>query len=414
MATIRENKNTWYARWYDETGKRIERTTKVKVEPSLVGYSKGQVRAAREKLRVLAQLVADTLERLDKGVEVDIERVKLSLRGELSEKQIAELFPDVGERCPSVGDFLRDWLLMRDRERAINSAGKRYRQGNNRDKTAVEQFLRFLGDRAKMPMSAVTREDVQDFIMEQKKRVADGTVGVYCKTLAVAFKRAVYADIIVKSPFSEFNYERKLKREHVKQAFTPEQVEMVRNELHGYMLDFFNLVLFTGGQRLGDIAGLSWGQVELMCDAAGVVCGRIIIRTIKTGKELRIPLIRQAYELLKRVREKQGRDEEFVFPVLAREYFRNGAGNISAKIGRALCDCGLREEQGKLEGDRRVVNPLTLHSLRATAVTELRDAGVPPDLCREIVGHDSEEIERIYYRTTDERKWEAMRRLGEI
>ena len=54
------------------------------------------------------------------------------------------------------------------------------------------------------------------------------------------------------------------------------------------------------------------------------------------------------------------------------------------------------ERKGK--GDKRVLSEKSFHSLRATAVTILRLAGVPADLCRFIVGHDSEEIERVYFR----------------
>ena len=46
-------------------------------------------------------------------------------------------------------------------------------------------------------------------------------------------------------------------------------------------------------------------------------------------------------------------------------------------------------------------------------VTELRDSGVSADLCRALVGHRSEEVERMYYRATRARKEEAMRRLGD-
>ena len=63
-------------------------------------------------------------------------------------------------------------------------------------------------------------------------------------------------------------------------------------------------------------------------------------------------------------------------------------------------------------GDRRRQADLSFHSLRATAVTALRLAGVPSDLCRVIVGHDSEEIERVYFRPDSAAIAEAMKHLS--
>lgn len=60
---------------------------------------------------------------------------------------------------------------------------------------------------------------------------------------------------------------------------------------------------------------------------------------------------------------------------------------------------------------RRQLSTLSFHSLRVTAVTALRLAGVPADLCRVIVGHGSEIIERIYFRPDDEVIAEAMEKL---
>jgi len=50
--------------------------------------------------------------------------------------------------------------------------------------------------------------------------------------------------------------------------------------------------------------------------------------------------------------------------------------------------------------------------LRATAVTVLRLAGVSPDLCRFIVGHDSEEIERVYFRPDSADVQAAMSKIA--
>lgn len=63
-------------------------------------------------------------------------------------------------------------------------------------------------------------------------------------------------------------------------------------------------------------------------------------------------------------------------------------------------------------GGRNAWAKLSFHCLRSTAVTALRLAGVPADLCRVIVGHDSEEIERVYFRPDSGAIAEAMKHLS--
>lgn len=67
----------------------------------------------------------------------------------------------------------------------------------------------------------------------------------------------------------------------------------------------------------------------------------------------------------------------------------------------------------EVKGDRHKLASKSFHSLRATAVTVLRLAGVPADLCRYIVGHDSEEIERVYFRPDSAHVQEAMSKIAD-
>lgn len=72
----------------------------------------------------------------------------------------------------------------------------------------------------------------------------------------------------------------------------------------------------------------------------------------------------------------------------------------------------VRHDQ-KAQGNRRTLAEKSFHSLRATAVTMLRSMGVSPDMARYIVGHDSEDIERGYYRPQEEAVAESIAQLGQ-
>lgn len=413
MASLSKSngKTIWKAR-IRVNGKQRTLSTKVRREPEfLVGYSQKQKEVKKRQLENLAQDIANALEATQNGQNVDLTLLKQNALKEMSEKDFLSLFPKAKSKCPSVETYLTEWLKNRERERQTKRQGKNLQQGNNRDLSAVKYFLNFLGDRKQNSLDSITRDDVFDFIVGQQKRVRNSTIRIYCDTLAGAFNKAVTSEMLMKSPFYRYNHTKLLsKAPEVKEAFSPEQLTLIREHLSKNWLNFFNTLLFTGGQRLGDIALLEWKQVSFSEDSEGLY-GSIKLGTMKTDKQLSIPIIKNLYEILSEIKAKADPREEFVFPYFSKAYKKSGAVKISNEFGAILKECGLRSEADKCAGDRRHVYSLSLHCLRATAVTEMRDNGVPADLCREIVGHNCEEIERVYYRTTNKRKAEAMTKV---
>jgi integrase len=53
-----------------------------------------------------------------------------------------------------------------------------------------------------------------------------------------------------------------------------------------------------------------------------------------------------------------------------------------------LAQAGLRKGRNE-KSDKRRVNGLSFHSLRHTAVTLLKDAGIPQASVQELIGHDT-------------------------
>jgi integrase len=85
------------------------------------------------------------------------------------------------------------------------------------------------------------------------------------------------------------------------------------------------------------------------------------------------------------------------FATLQRQEGR--AGNLSNQFAALLVDVGLREVAvgpGKGRSARRTKNELSFHSLRHTAVTLLKDAGIPEAVVMELVGHDSKQMSAHY------------------
>jgi integrase len=63
---------------------------------------------------------------------------------------------------------------------------------------------------------------------------------------------------------------------------------------------------------------------------------------------------------------------------------------------------------------KREASEISFHSLRHSAVTMLKAAGVSDFIAREIVGHESAAVSRQYTHLTTDDKRAAMRRLPDV
>jgi integrase len=69
---------------------------------------------------------------------------------------------------------------------------------------------------------------------------------------------------------------------------------------------------------------------------------------------------------------------------------------------------------GKGRSQAREASEISFHSLRHSAVTMLKAAGVSDFIAREIVGHESAAVSRQYTHLTTDDKRAAMRRLPDV
>ena len=84
-----------------------------------------------------------------------------------------------------------------------------------------------------------------------------------------------------------------------------------------------------------------------------------------------------------------------------------------------MADAGLVQPRGheKTKQGRsqaREASELSFHSLRHSAVTMLKAAGVSDFITREIVGHESAAVSRQYTHLTTDDKRSAMQRLPDV
>src|SRR4029077_18867457 len=96
------------------------------------------------------------------------------------------------------------------------------------------------------------------------------------------------------------------------------------------------------------------------------------------------------------------------------------AGALSNQFTDILAAAGMVEarthkaDAGKGRATRRAVSEISFHSLRHTAVSLLKNAGVSDAVAQDLVGHESAEISRLYTHIEDRTKREAVNKLPKI
>lgn len=389
MAGIIQRANKWVAVYRDASGKEIRKTTGISILPKVLapGTSK---KKAMEQTRAMARLVADEMEKACRCGFMDTEKIKAIAGGDIASA--------VSKSALGVRSYMREWLESR--------RGKK--GAFERDGKAVRQFLSFLGaSREEMPMNAVSRGIAEEWMEKELERVASGTVERYLASLSAAFTAACRKEIIARNPFAGVRPSRLNRTDKQERgAFTADEVRRMVEVFPDEWPDMILVCLYTGGQRLGDIASMRWDQINLNDQI-------LAMTTQKSKRRMVKPIIAPLKDLLERRGELRVND--FVFPISAMKYMNQGmkSSKLSLEFTSLLREHGFIEPQrGTTEGDRRVLSEKSFHSLRATAVTMLRLAGVPADLCRFIVGHDSEEIERVYMRPQLEDISKAMEHIS--
>jgi integrase len=170
--------------------------------------------------------------------------------------------------------------------------------------------------------------------------------------------------------------------------------------------------LYTG-QRLADIASLTWANLDTEKNEIRLV-------TRKTGKTMLLPIaapLHSHISILKGSDDTKAPVHPKAFATLQRQKGRTG--NLSNQFADLLALVGLREASdrigtGKGRNSRRARNELSFHSLRHTAVSLLKDAGIPEAVVMELVGHDSKQMSAHYTHVGQEALEKAAAALPDI
>ncbi len=390
MASVIERPrcSNWVAQWYKD-GKIRRRTTGIAIRPK-------DGKAAVNKRE--AEKIADAFERADKG-QASAEAIATALHAAADAISRKEL------------------LTAREFLTSYRPAGLPQSQSNAY--RAVNLFLDFLTARKldTFALVDIKRKHCEEFLGERLQEVAEGTVKSLRAKLTAAFNKAIKDELITTNPFSlvsmpdvvnRYSPETKGRDKTEREIFTAEELQTILFRFPQPYCDLAAVSYYTAGQRLSDCVHLMWEQVDLQNDT-------IQFCTQKTAKKITLPLMP---ELRRRLEERRklttDKGNPYVFPELVMQAARS-RGVISVQFGAQLKAAGIVKEQPAVakKGKRRTVATKSFHSIRHTVVSLMRSGGISADVSRAVVGHDSEAVERIYFKATAESKVAALAVLND-
>jgi integrase len=225
------------------------------------------------------------------------------------------------------------------------------------------------------------------------------------KVLRVCLNEAVRQGLLASNPAARVKL-LKSSKDSTRRAFTLPEIKRLLKACGGN-IEWRGLILFGlyVGQRLGDLARLTWRAIDLES-------GEIAFTARKTGRRIVLPLAQPLIDYLG-VLPANDDPSAHIFPHAAAHKRTNSLSNQFREI---MVDAGLvepRKHEKTKQGRSQTREPseLSFHSLRHSAVTMLKAAGVSDFIAREIVGHESAAVSRQYTHLSTDDKRAAMQRL---
>jgi integrase len=301
----------------------------------------------------------------------------------------------------SIKSWCESWLRAKAVE-TEESTQARY-------KRVIERFSECLGDaKTQRDLQTLHANDVARFRDREARELSRSTANIGVKVLRVCFGEAVRQGLLTVNPAVRVK-PLKSSGEAKRRAFTLTEIKRILKAC-GDNVEWRGLILFGLylGQRLGDLAKLTWRAVD--SDS-----GEIAFTTRKTGRRIVLPLVQPLADYLASLPASDN-PNAFIFPNAASA---KRTGSLSNQFREILADAGLVEPRthqatGKGRSRAREASEISFHSLRHSAVTMLKAAGVSDFIAREIVGHESAAVSRQYTHLTTEDKRTAMQRLPDV
>jgi integrase len=312
-------------------------------------------------------------------------RTKRTLRqAQLVLDRLHEEISGLAVQRKSVRAYCVDWLATKEPETAPRTQVF-YR-------TSIAKFIAFLGERADVPISELTKGDIVAYRNSLAKSLSAKSTNHNLKVVRMLFKAAQRDELLTQNP-AEFVNTVRQRATNDKRPFTLAEIQAILSVADPEWQSLTRFGFYTG-QRLGDLAALRWSNIDL-------ARGEMRFITAKTGRRMIIPLSEGLRTHIASLAASDQTDAAIHPRAFAILEAHGNASMLSRQFGELLSSAGLRawaphQSTGKTRSGRRKLNALSFHSLRRTATTLLHEAGIAGAVAQALIGHDSEAIHEHY------------------
>jgi integrase len=252
------------------------------------------------------------------------------------------------------------------------------------------KLLKFLGEAADNDVALITKAQLSAYRAHLLPSLSGRTVNHHLVVVRMLFRSAKRDGLIIDDPAEFVGAVKQADAQDTRtkrRAFTVPELEAVLSIADPEWQSMILFGLYTG-QRLMDIAKLSWANIDLERNELRLV-------TIKTGRRIILPL---AAPLRAHIESLQSADD-LVVHIHPRAAVAVHGAALSMQFTLLLIQAGLRTRSaatGKGRSARRTQHELSFHSLRHTTVSLLHASGVSQAISETFAGHSSGAVHQLY------------------
>lgn len=332
------------------------------------------------------------------------------VRRRKTEAQVRRVLSDLHESIhgqklgtPTVADFAVQWIERKKGETEPVTL-KAY-------ESAVREFCAHLGDRATEQLHYVTPAQVAEWRDKAAAKASPRTANNKLKIVRTFFQSAWRDGLLSDNPAAKVQA---LKTgEDIRRPFTLAELKVILGVASKEWRGMILAGLYTG-QRLKDIASLTWANVdaerlEIRLSTSKTARRQVLpiapplgtyLATLAAGDDPSAPLFPSAFKIATENRDTSALSQQF--------------HGLLVSAGLAPARQPKDKSKGVGRSGPRERNGISFHSLRHTATSWLKTAGVSEAVAMDLIGHDSAAVSQNYTHVDTKAKREALSLLPDI
>jgi integrase len=302
-------------------------------------------------------------------------------------KTLADLYA-IANSSPLTSSTIRDFFQAWLKRKEIEAKGRTH----ERYVTVVNHLLNGLGATADKDISQLSAKEINNMRDRLATSLSPSSANYTVKVLRVALNQARRDGLVDTNEASRVSLIQRSGKSQ-RRPFTLDELKKIlavsNDEWRGMIL-----TALYSGLRIGDVSELTWSNIDLQN-------AKMTVQTGKTGRIVDLPIappLFRHFETLPAADDPRAPLFPKAYAARSRSHY---GGTLSNQFHEILVAAGLAKDRphtsiGKGRGAKRQPSVLSFHSLRHTATSLLKNAGVSDVVARDIIGHDSEAISRNY------------------